>query len=44
MVDCHPFYANYQASTDRTIPLVMMSALEEIPVFKASDATGVRQF
>lgn len=44
VVDCHPFYANYQASTDRTIPLVMMSALEEIPVFKASDATGVRQF
>ena len=44
MVDCHPFYASYQASTERQIPLVMMKAIEEIPVFKASDATGTRQF
>lgn len=43
MVDCHPFYANYQKSTDRVIPLVMMKAVEPIPVFKASDATGIRQ-
>lgn len=43
MVDCHPFYANYQASTARTIPLVMMQVAEAIPVFKESDATGLRQ-
>lgn len=43
MVDVFPAYANYQASTDRRIPLVMMKAIEEIPVFKESDATGLRQ-
>ena len=43
MVDCHPFYASYQASTARVIPLVMLQAGESIPVFKASDATGIRQ-
>ncbi|WCT72010.1 nitroreductase/quinone reductase family protein [Sphingomonas naphthae] len=43
-VDCHPFYATYQASTDRILPLVMMSAVEAIPVFKESDATGTRQY
>ena len=43
MVDCYPFYANYQASTDRQIPLVMMKPIEAIRVFQASDATGVRQ-
>ena len=42
MVDCYPFYANYQASTERQIPLVMMKPIEEIEVFKESDATGVR--
>lgn len=42
LIDCHPFYANYQASTDRPIPLVLMKATRAIPVFKASDATGVR--
>ena len=42
-VDCHPFYADYQASTDRTLPLVMMSVAESIPVFTPSDATGIRQ-
>lgn len=41
--DCHPFYANYQASTSRILPLVMMKASEPIPVFKESDATGTRQ-
>ncbi|MDE2405748.1 MAG: nitroreductase family deazaflavin-dependent oxidoreductase [Sphingomonadales bacterium] len=44
MVDCHPFYANYQASTDRVIPLVMLKPVEEIPVFREEDATGTRQF
>lgn len=41
-VDCHPFYATYQASTDRILPLVMMTAVEPIPVFRADEATGVR--
>jgi deazaflavin-dependent oxidoreductase (nitroreductase family) len=44
IVDCHPFYATYQAGTDRVIPLVMMKALAEIPVFTEADATGTRQF
>lgn len=44
MVDCFPFYANYQASTSRILPLVMMKAVEPIPVFKESDATGTRQY
>lgn len=43
LIDCHPFYANYQASTSRVLPLVMMKAIAPIPVFKPSDATGVRQ-
>jgi len=43
MVDCFPFYANYQASTARVLPLVMMKAIEPVPVFKESDATGTRQ-
>jgi deazaflavin-dependent oxidoreductase (nitroreductase family) len=43
MVDVFPSYANYQSSTDRQIPLVMMKAVETIPVFKESDATGMRQ-
>jgi deazaflavin-dependent oxidoreductase (nitroreductase family) len=42
MVDCHPFYANYQAATDRVIPLVMLQAGDAIPVFKPEDATGQR--
>lgn len=44
MVDVYPPYAAYQASTDRKIPLVMMKALEEIPVFQESEATGLRKF
>ena len=44
MVDNFPFYANYQQSTTRVLPLVMMTGLEAIPVFKESDATGQRQF
>lgn len=43
LLDCFPFYANYQASTSRVLPLVMMKPIEEIEVFKESDATGVRQ-
>lgn len=43
IVDCHPFYADYQASTERVIPLVMMKAIESIQVFRESDATGIRQ-
>jgi deazaflavin-dependent oxidoreductase (nitroreductase family) len=42
-IDCHPFYAKYQASTPRILPLVMMTAVEAIPVFTAEDATGIRQ-
>ena len=44
LVDCHPFYASYQASTERQIPLIMMKPYEEIPVFTEADATGTRQF
>lgn len=44
MVDCFPFYADYQKSTSRVLPLVMMKAAEPIPVFKESDATGTRQY
>ena len=44
MADCFPFYDKYQASTQRLIPLVMMKTIATIPVFKESDATGLRQF
>jgi deazaflavin-dependent oxidoreductase (nitroreductase family) len=44
MVKNYGFYADYQASTDRKIPLVMMQAVEPIEVFKESDATGTRQY
>jgi deazaflavin-dependent oxidoreductase (nitroreductase family) len=44
MQDCFPFYTTYQASTKRVLPLVMMKALAPVPVFKESDATGIRQF
>jgi deazaflavin-dependent oxidoreductase (nitroreductase family) len=43
MQDCFPFYTTYQSSTKRVLPLVMMKALEPIPVFTESDATGIRQ-
>ena len=43
MVDNFPFYASYQASTERLIPLIMMKAVEPIAAFKESDATGTRQ-
>lgn len=44
MVEVFPAYAQYQASTERRIPLVMMKAVEPIPVFREADATGARQF
>lgn len=44
MVECHPFYAGYQAATSRQIPLVMMKVVEPIEIFKESDATGIRQY
>jgi deazaflavin-dependent oxidoreductase (nitroreductase family) len=40
MAECHPFYAAYQASTERQLPLIMMKAIETIPVFQASDTTS----
>lgn len=43
MVDGFPFYAGYQESTSRRIPLILMKAVEPIAVFKESDATGIRQ-
>jgi deazaflavin-dependent oxidoreductase (nitroreductase family) len=43
MVDCFPFYATYQSSTKREIPLVMLRSIASIPVFQESDATGIRQ-
>jgi deazaflavin-dependent oxidoreductase (nitroreductase family) len=42
-IDCHPFYATYQASTSRILPLVLIKAVEPIPIFKEGDATGIRQ-
>ncbi len=44
MVENFPFYATYQASTERLIPVVMIRAVEEIDVFREEDATGQRQF
>ena len=44
MVECHPFYAAYQKSTSRQIPLVMMKVVEPIDIFRESDATGIRQY
>jgi deazaflavin-dependent oxidoreductase (nitroreductase family) len=42
-IDCHPFYADYQASTERVLPLIMLQAEEVITPFRESDATGLRQ-
>ncbi len=42
-IDCHPFYADYQASTERVLPLIMLQAEEAITPFRESDATGLRQ-
>ena len=43
MVDCYAFYASYQASTERVIPLVMIQPVEQIPVFRFEDAEGGRE-
>jgi deazaflavin-dependent oxidoreductase (nitroreductase family) len=37
MVDCFPFYATYQARTERQIQLVMMKGIEAVPVFSEAD-------
>ena len=39
MIDCFPFYAVYQTRTTRILPLVVLTAIESIPVFKKSDIT-----
>jgi len=44
MQDCFPFYTSYQKSTSRILPLVMMKAIEAIPVFREEDAQGDRQY
>lgn len=44
MVDNFPFYASYQASTERVIPVILMKRQEQVPVFRESDATGWRTF
>ena len=38
MVGNHPAYADYQASTKRRIPIVLLKAVEEIAVFREADA------
>jgi deazaflavin-dependent oxidoreductase (nitroreductase family) len=37
MADCYPFYTAYQQRTERQIPVVMMKAVEAIPVFSEAD-------
>lgn len=37
LVSNFPFYSNYQASTTRVLPLVLISAVEAIPVFTAAE-------
>ena len=39
MIDCHPFYGEYQTRTARILPLVMMQAIEPIPTFSEADLT-----
>jgi deazaflavin-dependent oxidoreductase (nitroreductase family) len=43
MVEYFPFYETYQASTERLIPLVMMKAIEPVPVFRLEDADAWRE-
>src|SRR3546814_5118595 len=42
-IDCTPFYANYQGSTERVLPLVVFKPNEMELVFKEADVTGSRQ-
>lgn len=44
MAKTYPFYTAYQASTSRVLPLVMLKAGDEIPVFTPQDATGARKY
>jgi hypothetical protein len=37
MVAIYPPYAEYQASTDRLIPLVVMKPVAPVPVFQPAD-------
>ncbi len=37
MVEGFPFFDNYRKATDRKIPVILMKAVEEIPVFSESD-------
>jgi deazaflavin-dependent oxidoreductase (nitroreductase family) len=43
MVDTFPFYGDYQKATTRVLPLVMLKAVDTVPVFKMSDAEGERK-
>lgn len=43
MVENFPFYANYRASTERVIPVVLLKAAEPIPVFRFEEAEGWRE-
>jgi hypothetical protein len=40
MVDSYPFYGIYQTRTARVLPLVMMQAVEPIPVFTEADISA----
>lgn len=42
MAACFPFYSDYQKSTDRIIPIVLLQPVESIPVFKLEDADAWR--
>ena len=42
MVRNFPFYANYQASTERVIPVLLLKPVGPAPQFRESDATGWR--
>ena len=44
LVACFPFYARYQASTTRRIPVLLLKPREVIPVLTLADADGQRSF
>ncbi len=44
MAKTYPFYAKYQASTSRVIPVVLLTPTAPIPVMREEDATGLRKF
>lgn len=37
MVDCYPFYGEYQTRTERQLQLIAMKVIEAIPVFSEDD-------